>query len=196
VKRGKDQTGQAYEAHGGRSLWSSRLCTRSGRFTLRGHSRRSNARGQFRRGYAQAADRAYDSDPLDAQLKAEGIEMISPHRKGRKKPKTQDGRKLRRSKRRWRVERLVRLAGEFSAPGGALREARGELPGVRTIGLRDDSTQALLKRSIARFVPTATAEISPHAALYSPLLRVSAMASSKGCPLNPRASASFSTVYL
>jgi len=31
--------------------------------------------------------RAYDSDPLDTQLKAEGIEMISPRRKGRKQPK-------------------------------------------------------------------------------------------------------------
>jgi transposase len=51
-------------------------------------------------------DRAYDSDPLDASLHAEGIEMIAPHRKGRKKEPTQDGRKLRRYKRRWKVERL------------------------------------------------------------------------------------------
>jgi transposase len=58
-------------------------------------------------------DRAYDSDPLDAQLKAEGVEMISPHRKGRKKPTTQDGRKLRRYKRRWRVERLFAWLGNF-----------------------------------------------------------------------------------
>ena len=33
-------------------------------------------------------DRAYDSDPLDAELREEGIEMIAPHRRGRKKPKT------------------------------------------------------------------------------------------------------------
>ena len=39
-------------------------------------------------------DRAYDSDPLDAELRNEGIEMIAPHRKNRKKPKTQAGRKL------------------------------------------------------------------------------------------------------
>lgn len=32
--------------------------------------------------------------------------MIAPHRTNRKKPKTQDGRKLRRYKRRWKVERL------------------------------------------------------------------------------------------
>jgi hypothetical protein len=41
-------------------------------------------------------DRAYDSDPLDALLRQEGIEMIAPHRRNRTKPQTQDGRKLRR----------------------------------------------------------------------------------------------------
>lgn len=51
--------------------------------------------------------KAYDSDSLDKNLlKKHGIEMISPHRRNRKKPKTQDGRKLRRYKRRWKVERL------------------------------------------------------------------------------------------
>ena len=56
-------------------------------------------------------DRAYDSDPLDAALKAQGVEMIAPHRKGRKKSKTQDGRKLRRYKKRWKVERLFAWLG-------------------------------------------------------------------------------------
>jgi transposase len=51
-------------------------------------------------------DRAYDSDPLDAQLREEGIEMISPHKSNRKKRKTQDGRRLRRYERRWIVERF------------------------------------------------------------------------------------------
>ena len=37
-------------------------------------------------------DKAYDSDPLDAELKVEGVEMIAPHRKTRKRRKTQDGR--------------------------------------------------------------------------------------------------------
>lgn len=45
-------------------------------------------------------DRAYDSDPLDSKLREEGIEPIAPHRRNRVKPKTQDGRKLRRYKRR------------------------------------------------------------------------------------------------
>ena len=58
-------------------------------------------------------DRAYDSDPLDEALLAEGIEMIAPHRRNRKKVKTQDGRKLRRYKRRWKVERLFAWLGNF-----------------------------------------------------------------------------------
>jgi len=51
-------------------------------------------------------DRAYDSDALDQKLKEEyDIELIAPHR-GQRRMRTQDGRKLRRYKRRWRVERL------------------------------------------------------------------------------------------
>ena len=58
-------------------------------------------------------DRAYDSDPLDAALALLDIEMIAPHRRGRVRPKTQDGRPLRRFKRRWKVERLFAWLGNF-----------------------------------------------------------------------------------
>jgi hypothetical protein len=51
-------------------------------------------------------DKAYDSDPLDEELATLSIEMIAPHKSNRQKAKTQDGRKLRRYKRRWKVERL------------------------------------------------------------------------------------------
>jgi transposase len=51
-------------------------------------------------------DRAYDSDPLDKRLVEQGILLIAPHKRNRKKPKTQDGRSLRRYRRRWKVERL------------------------------------------------------------------------------------------
>jgi len=51
-------------------------------------------------------DRAYDSDKLDEELRQEGIEMISPHKRNRVKPRTQDGRRLRRYERRWLVERF------------------------------------------------------------------------------------------
>lgn len=51
-------------------------------------------------------DKAYDSDKLDAKLAGKyGVELIAPHRKNRK-TKTQDGRKLKRYKRRWKIERL------------------------------------------------------------------------------------------
>jgi transposase len=58
-------------------------------------------------------DKAYDSDPLDEALLEQDIEMIAPHRKNRKKRKTQDGRKLRRYKRRWKVERLFAWLQNF-----------------------------------------------------------------------------------
>jgi transposase len=50
-------------------------------------------------------DKAYDSDPLDAELKKRGITLVAPHHPRRRR-KTQDGRPLRRYRRRWHVERL------------------------------------------------------------------------------------------
>jgi transposase len=50
-------------------------------------------------------DRAYDSDPLDEELRKDGVELIAPNRSNRKL-KTQDGRRLRRYERRWIVERF------------------------------------------------------------------------------------------
>ena len=59
------------------------------------------------------ADKGYDSDPLRYELKKRGIELVCPHRKNRKKPKTQDGRKLRRYRKRWKVERTFAWLGNF-----------------------------------------------------------------------------------
>lgn len=59
------------------------------------------------------ADRGYDSDPLRARLARRNIELIVPHRKNRKKPPTQDGRQLRRYRRRWKVERTFAWFGNF-----------------------------------------------------------------------------------
>jgi transposase len=39
--------------------------------------------------------------------------MIAPHRSNRVKPKTQDGRPLRRYKRRWKIERLIAWLQNF-----------------------------------------------------------------------------------
>jgi transposase len=49
-------------------------------------------------------DRAYDSDPLDRALARLGVELIAPHRRNHRA--TQDGRPLRRYRRRWKIERL------------------------------------------------------------------------------------------
>lgn len=52
-------------------------------------------------------DKAYDCDPLDGRLAERyRIRLIAPHKSNRKRKPTQDGRALRRYKRRWKVERL------------------------------------------------------------------------------------------
>jgi len=58
-------------------------------------------------------DKAYDSDPLRARLAKRGIDMICPHKSNRTKPATQDGRKLRRYRKRWIIERTIAWLGNF-----------------------------------------------------------------------------------
>lgn len=58
-------------------------------------------------------DLAYDSDPLDRALAEQGVELIAPHRSNRVKPATQDGRSLRRYRRRWKIERFFAWLNHF-----------------------------------------------------------------------------------
>ena len=57
------------------------------------------------------ADKGYDSDPLRERLACRGIELICPYRHNNKQQKYHDGRKLRRYKRRWKVERTFSWFG-------------------------------------------------------------------------------------
>jgi transposase len=51
------------------------------------------------------ADKGHDSDPLRDDLESEGFVPIIPHRKNRVRPSRNDGRRLRRYRRRWLIER-------------------------------------------------------------------------------------------
>ena len=55
------------------------------------------------------ADRTYDSDTLRHQLRLSGWDLVSPHRRGRVRRPTQDGRKLRR----WKIERTFSWLGNY-----------------------------------------------------------------------------------
>ncbi len=57
-------------------------------------------------------DLAYDSDRLDEAMLEQGIELIAPNRANRRQ-RTQDGRPLRRYRRRWKVERLFAWLHNF-----------------------------------------------------------------------------------
>lgn len=58
-------------------------------------------------------DRAYDDDKLDGRVRENfGVELIAPNRTNRRR-RFQDGRPLRRYKRRWKVERLFAWLGNW-----------------------------------------------------------------------------------
>lgn len=59
------------------------------------------------------ADRGYDSDPLRWRLLPRGILLLSPHRKKRRRPSLNDGRMMRRHRKRWKVERTFAWLGNF-----------------------------------------------------------------------------------
>ncbi len=56
-------------------------------------------------------DKAYDSDGLERELQEQGIKMIASNRRGRHN--AQDGRQLRRYKRRWKAEQLFLWLGTY-----------------------------------------------------------------------------------
>jgi transposase len=58
-------------------------------------------------------DRAADSNPLHERLAQHGIELVCPHRKGRVRKPTQNGRKLRRYRKRWKIERTIAWLHDF-----------------------------------------------------------------------------------
>jgi hypothetical protein len=88
-------------------------------------------------------DRAYDSDPLDDQLREDGIEMVAPHRSNRRKRATQDGRRLRRYARRWLVGvsseghtvMSVKVRPELKDSGFEAREAPWRERMMRSCGI-------------------------------------------------------------
>jgi len=51
------------------------------------------------------ADKGHDSDPLRDQVEQAGFRPLIPHRSNRVKPSRNDGRRLRRYRHRWLVER-------------------------------------------------------------------------------------------
>ncbi|MGQ0613337.1 MAG: transposase [Planctomycetaceae bacterium] len=58
-------------------------------------------------------DKGYDSEALRHRLGARGIELVAPHRCNRTAPRLQDGRPLRRYRKRWKIERTFAWLGNF-----------------------------------------------------------------------------------
>lgn len=76
--------------------------------------RRAGQPGQPRKRPARlSADRAFDSNPLRRRLKQWGTDLIIPARRNHRRATDQDGRKLRRYRRRWIVEHTFAWLGNF-----------------------------------------------------------------------------------
>lgn len=87
-------------------------------------------------------NRAYDSDALDEPLEDEGIELISPHRSDRRPSSaTQDGRQLRKHKRRWMVERTIAGFQNFRRPCARYEKVDSALPGLPPPWMLDHPAQ-------------------------------------------------------
>src|SRR2546425_6466935 len=121
----KNQAGQGHEVDGGGRRpglpLGKHLCSASPHETRLAETtlaticvgRRTHAGRPRQKPLRLIADRGYDSDPLRMRLAERGIELIAPHRWNRSKPVTQDGRALRRYRRRWKVERTFAWLGNF-----------------------------------------------------------------------------------
>lgn len=59
------------------------------------------------------ADKAYDSDRLREELLEEEVLLLAPHRRGRRRVPFNDGRWLRRYRKRWKIERLFAWLHNF-----------------------------------------------------------------------------------
>jgi transposase len=93
-------------------------------------------------------DKAWDAAALQERLRTErGIDLIAPKRGGRR-PSTrrQDGRKLRRYKRRWRVESLFAQLKRFRRIA-----TRWDVKSANFLGLLQLACSILLLRALARF---------------------------------------------
>ena len=89
-------------------------------------------------------DNAYDSDKLDTRLRSYGIELISPHRSNRKN-RTQDLRRLRRYRRRWKIERLFAWLQNFRRLVVRYERYAENFLGMLYLGLLPDTTEAFMR---------------------------------------------------
>jgi transposase len=98
-------------------------------------------------------DKAYDFDPLDAELAEAGIEMIALHKSNRKKAPTQDRRVLRCYKRRWKVGRLFSWLQKFRRIAIRFDVHEESYVRLRSSWLHQDFAQMLFMRLFLNIIP-------------------------------------------
>ena len=107
-------------------------------------------------------DRANDSDPLDEELRDDGIEMIAPHRSNRSKPPTQDRRRLSRYTRCWLVERFFACNTMATSHPRPLGVPRSEPPRLCPARLPRYPLQTILRMGWTGRAPALSGRASKH----------------------------------
>jgi hypothetical protein len=90
-------------------------------------------------------DRAYDSDPLDVELRRDGIEMIAPHRSNRSKPATQDGRPAEAIRKAVGGRALLRMGSMTASHPRPMGVLPTKLPRLCPTRLLGNPLQAILR---------------------------------------------------
>jgi transposase len=96
-------------------------------------------------------DNAYDSDRLDTELRRYRIELIAPHRSNRRN-KTRDLRRMRRYRRRWKIERLFAWLQNFRRLVVRYERYAENFLGNAPPRLLPNSTEAFVRRLVV-FLP-------------------------------------------
>jgi IS5 family transposase len=97
------------------------------------------------------ADKGHDSDALRDEMENAGYIPVIPHRRNRVKPSRNDGRRLRRHKHRWLIERTNAWLHCYraSAVRWAYYRLSLYLPGSRLFELYPYGLTPVLKQSLA-----------------------------------------------
>ena len=94
-------------------------------------------------------DKAYDSDPLREQVASVGIELLAPHRSNRtEQSRTNDGRKMRRNKRRWKSRAVLCLGWRLPQIPHEVRATQDDHQRSNQCGLSRHRYEAFMKPTL------------------------------------------------
>jgi transposase len=99
------------------------------------------------------ADRGYDSDPLRLRMKQRGTELIAPYRSNVRNRRFEDKRKLRRYRKRWKIERTNAPTHGCKASAASKFDTTATWPSFRASSITpaSSSLEAFMQLTLGTF---------------------------------------------